>query len=126
MEIFGDSAKHLFINAGKSLFEVITGSQLQNFDKKNRHEIAVDGEDWADLMVNWLRELLYLCNGKLQIVHHFKIEFISEHHLRAVVASDHFDLFKYKIEKEIKAVTYHQIEVSHGADGWRAKVIFDV
>lgn len=126
MEIFGDSAAQVFINAAKSIFEVITGSKLGNLDSKHQLRIDVDGEDWADLMVNWLRELLYLCNGKQQIVHQLEIEFISEHNLRAVVTADDFDPAKHKIDKEIKAVTYHQIAVLHDVNGWRAKVIFDV
>jgi SHS2 domain-containing protein len=37
-----------------------------------------------------------------------------------------FDTALHPIKNEIKAVTYHQINVAHGAKGWEARVIFDV
>ena len=40
------------------MFDQIIAGKISSGDR--RHRMTVTGADWADLMVNWLRELLYL------------------------------------------------------------------
>ncbi len=54
------------------------------------------------------------------------ISYITEHKLTARVKFDFFDPDLHKIKNEIKAVTYHQIQVEKGPLGWESKIIFDV
>lgn len=126
MEIFGEDAAHLFANAGRALSAGIVSVKRAPLLHRHTHELTIEGEDWADLMVNWLRELLYLWNGRQQIVHRFQFRTLVENRLSAVVVADAFDPERHCVEKEIKAVTYHQIEVRPESDGWRARVVFDV
>ncbi len=103
--------------------------QMTDFDALDGVEetgIAVEGEDWPDLMVNWLRELLYLWFGEEKLVKKVEILAISEHRLSARVAADPYDPEKHTIKKEIKAATYHQLQVNDGPSGWQATVIFDL
>ena len=90
------------------------------------HTVEVGGDDWADLMVNWLRELLYLWNGEEQLVCAIAVEFLDRNHLRARVATTDYSPDIHSIRNEIKAVTYHQIQVGPHESGWRAQVIFDI
>ena len=126
MEIFGGSVEELFSNAGHALFHIMVGENIRQSEAHHQHQIDVEGADWPDLMVNWLRELLYLWSGKLQIVDQIDITSLCETRLYATVTSIDFDPAKHRIDKEIKAITYHQIEVVPDAKGWRASVIFDV
>jgi len=126
MEIFGDDAMHLFATAGVALLRSIVPATGEPSTGHHQFEIVLQGEDWADLMVNWLRELLYLWNGKQQVLHQLKIHSLSENSLYAVVSTDDFDHDRHSIDKEIKAVTYHQIKVRPDENGWRARVVFDV
>ena len=51
---------------------------------------------------------------------------ISDTAVSARVSTDRYQPEHHEILHEIKAVTYHQIEVSRTAEGWQAKVVFDV
>jgi SHS2 domain-containing protein len=77
-------------------------------------------------MVNWLRELLYLWNGKKKFIKKITLSFITEKELSALVTYDLFDPDIHEVKNEIKAVTYHQIKVEQMSGGWNARVIFDV
>ncbi|MGD9277832.1 MAG: archease, partial [Desulfobacterales bacterium] len=66
IHVYGSDSKELFANAAWAVFDIITEiDQLLGLDSCH---IEVSGDDWSDLMVNWLREVLYLWNGKELLV----------------------------------------------------------
>jgi SHS2 domain-containing protein len=124
LEIFGVDEKDLFIQAAMALTDLIADpGPLQGCQ---RRILAVQGDDWPDLMVNWLRELLYLWNGEEQLVSRVELRSLEQTRLEAMVATDPFDADRHVVRNEIKAVTYHQIEVCPDKTGWRARVVFDI
>jgi len=124
LHVFGSDPQDLFENAGQAMFNQIT--DINALKGLVELDLRVTGADWCDLMVNWLRELLYLWTGKEMLVKATEIFSIAEHNLSAKVKSDPFDSNLHVITGEIKAVTYHQIQVNQGSAGWEAKIIFDV
>lgn len=124
LEIFGVDEEDLFIQAAKALTDLITDPKA--LEGRCRHTIAVSGDDWSDLMVNWLRELLYLWNGEEQLVSRVVLHSLEPTHLEATVATDAFRADRHPVRNEIKAVTYHQIDVRPWQTGWRARVVFDI
>jgi SHS2 domain-containing protein len=124
IRITGDDPADLFKNAGLSLFDLIT--RPDRLETREIIDVAVTGDDPADLMVNYLRELLYLWTGDEKLVKLIDIVDISDTAVSARVSTDHFQAGRHEILHEIKAVTYHQIEVSRRGDGWQATVVFDV
>jgi SHS2 domain-containing protein len=124
VEIKGVSLIDLFKNAGMSLLYIMFGtSQVEGTQHK---EISIQGNDLADLMVRYLSELLYLFEGEKLVVDLINIEFISPKKLRGSLRLSPFDPSSHKIIREIKAVTYHQIEVTDRNGLWTARVIFDL
>ena len=101
-------------------------TEIDSLESLKTTTLRVSGDDWSDLMINWLRELLYLWNGKELLVKKTQILALSEKELSANVELDPFDPGRHEIKIEIKAVTYHQIQVSRGPVGWEAKIIFDI
>jgi SHS2 domain-containing protein len=124
IHVFGSDPGELFTTAALAMFDQIIDVKVLNGDDK--HPIRVTGADWADLMVNWLRELLYLWTVRELLVITVDISSISESKLSADVATRVFDAALHPIKNEIKAVTYHQIKVVQSATGWEAQVIFDI
>ena len=124
IHVFGSDSKELFANAAWAMFDIITEiDQLKGLDSCN---IEVSGNDWPDLMVNWLREVLYLWNGRELLVKSFHIISLSENNLSVRVNFDPFNSDRHIIKTEIKAVTYHQIQVNSSPSGWEAMIIFDI
>jgi len=124
IHVFGSDPKALFANAAYAMFDMLTETDL--LKGTGSTDLQVTGADWPDLMVNWLRELLYFWNGKELLVKKVQILSLSETELSANIEFDPFDPDRHEIKIEIKAVTYHQIEVADGPEGWEARIIFDV
>ena len=124
IQVSGTHSKDLFANAAEALFDVIT--DIDSLTGQDSCFVEVSGEDWSDLMVNWLREILYLWNGKERLVKSANITALSANKLSAQVVFDPYDPDRHTVKTEIKAVTYHQIQVKRTPSGWTARIIFDI
>jgi protein archease len=124
IRVFGSDAKELFSNAAWALFDVLTETKALSGD--DSCNVTVSGDDWSDLMVNWLREVLYLWNGKEKLVKSVQILSLSEKKISAKIFFDAYTPDRHIIKAEIKAVTYHQVYVKSGPSGWEAGIIFDI
>ena len=124
IHVFGSDLQELFSNAAFAMFDIITDiGALKDADEEKIH---VTGDDWPDLMVNWLREMLFLWTGKGLFVKKADILSISEYQLIAAITAEPYDPDCHSVNDEIKAVTYHQIQVNSTDKGWESKIIFDV
>ncbi len=124
IRVFGADAKDLFANAAFALFDLIT--DIDALKGLNEYKVRITGDDWPDTMVNWLRELLYLWTCKEMLVKATDIFYLTEHEVTARVNFDLFDPDRHEIKNEIKAVTYHQLQVESTPLEWESKIIFDV
>lgn len=124
IHVSGADTKALFTDAAHALFDQII--DRNTLAENLIRDLDITGMDWPDLMVCWLRELLYLWNGNQILIKQVNIQAISEGHLSAKAKGDMYDPEEHSIIAEIKAVTYHQIYVARNRLGWEAKIIFDV
>jgi SHS2 domain-containing protein len=124
IHVFGKDPEDLFANAAFALFDLVT--DISAVKGENTKKITVTGSDRPDLMVNWLRELLYLWAGNELVVKSAKIQKITATAINAILCYDPYDPDRHVIKNEIKAVTYHQIQVAPCPRGWEARIIFDV
>jgi len=125
VEVTAATPEDLYAGAAFALFDLLTDLTAVRAEKPR--EIDVGGENPADLLVNFLREVLYACNGEGFLGKSCDIRFLTSKRLRAVLKGEGFDPVRHRILKEIKAVTYHQCSVEEApAGGWVARVVFDV
>lgn len=132
IEVFGKTQKELFANAVEALFDLMLEQKLGQIDfpagaaKSEKREIIVAGDDPEDLLINFLREILYLFNGELWVTTGCRFLEISTKRIVAELSGLSYDPQKHCIKMEIKAVTYHGLSVKKNDSGWKARVIFDV
>ena len=124
IQVFGSDSQELFTNAALALFDVIT--EMDVLKGRDSCNITASGEDWSDLMINWLREILYLWNGRELLVKSVQILSLSENNISAKIYFDAYIPDRNIIKTEIKAVTYHQVQVESSPSGWKAQIIFDI
>ena len=124
LHVFGADPQELFTTAALAMFALITDPLTVKAARSLT--VTVAGADWPDLMVNWLRELLYLWSGRELLVGAIDIQQACDKKITAIIGADRFDPQRHRIQTEIKAVTYHQIQVKSVSTGWQAKIIFDV
>jgi len=124
IEFWGKTKKELFANAVEAMFDLIV--DLRGINNVNEKVVTAKGTDAEDLLVNFLREALYLFNGGKWIVKQCQLLEIKSGHIVAQLQGEPYNSQKHQLQKEIKAVTYHGLNVKKTAQGWKAKVIFDV
>ncbi|HMA85593.1 MAG TPA: archease [Desulfosalsimonadaceae bacterium] len=124
IRVTADDIYELFEGGAHTMFDqIVDRSVLSGAAKES---LTVSGIDKPDLLIGWLRELLYLWNGRERLVKWVHIEQMDDTHIAASIWHDPFDPAKHEILSDIKAVTYHGVTVEQTPKGWVATVIFDV
>ncbi len=124
VELSAATLEELYATAAFALFDLLTN--LSRVRAGTAREIVVTGEDPADLLVNFLREILYMWNGERFLIKTCSIREATPRRLKALLRCETFDAGRHRIKQEIKAVTYHRVSVCETEKGFIAKVIFDV
>lgn len=125
VEVFAGTREALYGGAVLALFDLLT--DLETVRAGTTREVAVSGENPADLLVNFLREALFAWNGEGFLMKSCLVREAGPRRIMALLRGEAFDPARHRIKQEIKAVTYHQAEVwQPPAGGWGARVIFDV
>ena len=117
---FGKDLRELFENAAFALF-ALEGATSHSATETAR-TIEVDAIDYESLLVNWLTELLWFQESHHEMYQQFQIETLTPTHLCAQV----FGLPLAKMDKVIKAVTYHNLKIEQTTEGWQATLVVDV
>ncbi len=125
IRVSGENLENLFQNAAHAMMRIILDKGPQQ--PGSITELSVKGADLPDLMVRWLGEILYLFEGENRVVTRTKICHITSDHLDARIETIPYASNRHEILTEIKAVTYHQIDVIRSKTGvWNARIIFDL
>ena len=124
IEITGASQEEVYAGAAGALFDLLT--DLSSVRESEERTLTVEGEGPDDLLVNFLRELLYSWNGEGFLIKHCTVLEAAPRRLTAVLQGETYDPARHRIRMEIKAVTYHQASIRREAAGWMGRVVFDV
>ena len=122
--VYGRDLEELFRNAGEAFFDIIT--DVQRVMENTERVIRVEGPNLEDLMVRWLGELLYVHDVDGLLFRSFWIDELRDGALKARARWEAFDERRHVMKTEIKAVTYHKIQVKEEKTGWSARIIFDL
>jgi SHS2 domain-containing protein len=124
IKVFGKSQEELFGNSAYALFDLMT--DIDNIQVQERLPLEVEGVDRDDLMVNWMRELLYLYQGSGYLLKEFRLDEVKDDRVRGEVAGEKLDPDRHEIKREIRSVAYHQSRMERTGDQWTAQVIFEL
>ena len=124
IKVYGKDLKELFANAAFGMFEVI--ADLKNVQAKAPIVLELDAPDTEELLVSWLRELLYEYNSNEILFKDFKISQIDKGHIKAKAFGEKLDTKKHQLRNEVKAVTYSDLKIKETEEGLQAQIIFDI
>lgn len=122
--IYGRTLKELFTNAARGMFAQIT--DLEKINPKKVMPIRAEAQNLEELLIRYLNELLFLFAVKNMAFKVFQFASLSEIKLKGVVKGEALNKGSHPVYREIKAATYHMLQVKRTKNGWRAKVIFDL
>lgn len=124
VKVFGNSLSELFENSAIALFSQITDITKINPDANDT--LQVTGIDKEELLVNWLSELNYLFITESKVFCKFDISHLSETKLTATAFGEKFNSNRHKVEVEIKAVTFHDLQIEKVKEQWQTNIVFDI
>lgn len=122
--IFGQTYIELFANAAYALFDLLT--KLSEVKEEISYPMEIEAADREDLLVRFLSELLYLFASKNYLCKRVSFLTCKEKSLKAETWGEHFDPQRHEIKTEIKAITYHQLEIKKSKGILKARLVFDV
>jgi len=124
IKAYGKNISEAFENAAKGMFDIITDNS--EIESTGEYEIHLEAPDLEQLLVDWLSELLFLNSAKNLVFSFFKVELDEKNNsLSAHVFGEKYNISKHKIGSEIKAVTYHILEVRNKRP-YHVQVLFDI
>jgi SHS2 domain-containing protein len=124
VRITGSSQADLFANSAFALFDVMT--DLAAVEIKERIPLEIEGNDRDDLMVNWMRELLYLYQSNGYLLKEFKISHVKDTIVKAEVCGEKVDPDRHEVKREIASVAAHKSRMEKTGNQWIAQVIFEL
>jgi len=118
------SLSSLFECAARAMFELIV--PLDSVEPAESVPVVLKAASVEELFVTWLEELLYIWESKRILLSRFEVSKISSESLEAEVKGESYDAGRHDLQSEIKAATYHGLQIERVGDGWEVQVIFDV
>jgi len=118
IEVLGDSLDELFVNAAYGMLSIME----INGQEKNmgREKILLTEYDYESLLVAFLSEILFMVEQKRNP---FNIQVkISGSQLESTFQS--FSIISYI--KEIKAVTFNQLNIKETNSQFKTRIVFDI
>ena len=120
----GKNLSEAFENAAKGMFDIITDKS--EIESVGQYNIELKAPNLEQLLVDFLSELLFLNSAKNLVFGFFKVELDDKKSsLSARVFGERYNISKHKIGSEIKAVTYHMLEVRNKRP-YHVQVLFDI
>ncbi len=123
MEVHGSSVGELFLNAAQGFTNLLATEKRGVPDTELGLSLAADNIE--ELLVDWLRELLFHHETRGFILVSADIEELSDTALRAKLAGRTRGP-EEEPEIEVKAVTYHGLSVQKNDSGYAVTIVFDI
>ncbi len=121
VKAFGSTVEECFANAGFALFDQTV--DLSGVGTAESVSFEVEGTDDEDRLYSFLSELLFLEDCEGIVLKELDVRFDGD---RVICSGrgERLDRSRHRIRSEIKAVTYHMMEVDREAPS--VTVVFDV
>ncbi len=120
---YGNDLVTLFSNAAVGMLSLMFKNDGQAHDVTRT--ISLKAEDNETLLIEWLNELLYIIFTEKLVLYRFDIV-IDEGRLTAECAGQRMKPGGPMITREIKAATYHNLEIMYKDGIYSANIIFDI
>lgn len=121
LRAYGESIEECFANAAIGMFDII--ADLSTVECVGESMIIVKNDDREGLLVDFLTELIYLYEVERVLPCDVSVE-MQKGELRATIKGEAIDPARHRIKTEIKAVTYHMLEINE--EKGFVQVLFDL
>jgi SHS2 domain-containing protein len=124
VDIASPTLEGLFSTAALAFAEAV--SDTTNVEPRVTREIRASGDDYAGVLNRFLTELLVIFDEERLLLPYVAVHELDERGIVATAGGEKYDPERHEGRTELKAVTWHALEVKQTAAGWTARVVFDV
>ncbi len=124
IRLSGDSLPGILADAGVALFDLLV--DMTAVEARESVTLEVEGLDNDDLVVNWMRELLYEYQASGFVLKEFDIHAAGEFFVRAEARGEKFDPDRHEERETIGAVDERLSHLGKIGSQWTAQVGFDL
>jgi SHS2 domain-containing protein len=122
---YGKDLNELFANAALAMFEVMINTKKVKPEIKK--EVEVEARDLRGLLFGWLNKLLVFYGSDNLAFSKFNVKIDEKKiKLKAECFGEIIDLNKHEVKTEVKACTYHKMEIKKVKGRWKVQVIVDI
>ena len=121
----GCDLPELFINSARGLSALILESTSAKTAGESEN-LRLEAPDREVLLIQWLNELIYRFGTRRQVFHGARDLSVSGGVFVGEVEWETVDFSCRRVLKEVKAATYHELEIVEIMGGWEARVVLDV
>lgn len=123
IEAYGATVESAFANVARGMFAIIVNDSDIDSHEERTLTLPVE-DDLEQLVVDWLSELLYIYDVDGLVFGDFSLTITDK--LQATARGEPYNRDKHGYGMEIKAVTYHLLDIKRTKKGIYIKVLFDV
>ena len=127
IEVRAASLGELFADAAAGLADTIVPvAAVRSLEER---ELSVEAPALDLLLVSWLEELLYVFDTEELLLSTGVVDVRAGDGacaLEARMRGERWDRERHPQKVQVKAITYHGLEVVRDGEGWFARVIFDI
>ncbi len=116
----------LFSEAGRGLCSIFVDNPAEVRPLQElRIHVEGDMKQVDYLLFDWLSELLYRFETQQLLLFDFDVT-LNQTGLSATARGERVDPQRHQLAHEVKAITYHLLQVKETPQGWQAQVIVDI
>ena len=119
---YGNNLSELFENSAEALESVMI--DLTNIAPKEIKHVKLSSDTYENLLFDWLATVLILFEVESFAIRQFNVN-VKATSLTADCSGERIDSRKHKLKIEVKAVTYHELEIVKD-DVYHVNVTLDV
>jgi SHS2 domain-containing protein len=123
IEAFGRDEVEALENATYGLFSLMVHGGVS---ARAQRALTVDADSDEDLVVDWLSEVISAASMHGEVYCGVEIERSGPHSVRGIVRGEPVSAGRHELRFEVKAATYHGLELERSDAGCRVRVIFDL
>jgi SHS2 domain-containing protein len=124
LRVIAADLETLFADAARGLMSIVVAN-VDDVRPARERRFEVAGVQIDFLLFDWLSELLYVFETERLLLADFTVRLTSAG-LTATARGEPLDPARHVLAHEVKAVTYHGLNVEQTDAGWQAEVIVDI
>ena len=120
LEVWAPTLAALFVDAAQGMYALAGARPAPGAGERQR--VECQGDDYEVLLVGWLQEWLYRTEMHNQVFEAFQIDRLTPTGLSGSAVGRPTE----RLDKLIKAATYHNLKIEATAEGFAATIVLDV